>query len=133
MLTASYDLLRCGTWIAQNGVKSAGECTACSAPVDFWNFHRAHDVADKAGGENSVRNSYVSCQTCNVSTGVRPFSEVIVDTRAHMGKELLRERSNSSMVEAGIAYMRKRSSVGPCQWDNVVFPQSLRYKRVACI
>jgi hypothetical protein len=127
MLAANYDLVRCGTWIAQFGVRANGECVACGTHVDFYNFHRAHDRADKDGGENSVRNSYVSCQTCNVSTGTRLFSKVITDTRAHMGRALLHERSDSAMVERGIVWMRKKRPLGPCQWDSNIFPQHLRY------
>ena len=127
LLTAHYDSVRCGTWIAQFGIHATGECVACCAPVDFCSFHRAHDRADKEGGANSVRNSYVSCQTCNVSTGIRPFAKVIADTRAHMGRALLRERSDASMVESGIAWLLAKKPLGYCPWDTVVLPRHLRY------
>lgn len=133
LLKATYDMLRVGTWIAQFGVQATGECCACASPVDFWNFQRAHDIAWSLlppGTNDSIRNSYVSCQTCNQGTGTRPFSDVIVDTRAHLKLGLLRERCDSSMVEQGIAWMNAKNPAGMCQWDTVVLPMHLRNKRV---
>ncbi len=50
-LTVYYYPIRCGTWIAQFGLNAKGACSACSAPVDFYNFQRAYDVVYKEGGE----------------------------------------------------------------------------------
>ena len=132
LLKATYDILRVGTWIAQFGVQAKGECCACATQLDFWNFHRAHDIASSLlpdGTVDSIRNSFISCQTCNLGTGTIPFSNVIVDTRAHLKLEPLRERSDSSMIEQGIAWMNNRNPTGMCPWDTVVLPLHLRYKQ----
>ena len=120
LLKATYDILRVGTWFAQFGTQAIGECCACANPLDFWNFHRAHDIASSLlpdGTVDSIRNSFVSCQTCNLGTGIIPFSKVIVDTRAHLKLEPLRERSDSSMVLQGIAWMNDKNPVGMCPWN----------------
>ena len=132
LLKATYDILRVGTWFAQFGVQAKGECCACATQLDFWNFHRAHDIASSLlpdGTVDSIRNSFISCQTCNLGTGTIPFSNVIVDTRAHLKLEPLRERSDSSMIEQGIAWMNNRNPTGICPWDTVVLPLHLRYKQ----
>ena len=133
LLKATYDMLRVGTWIAQYGVSATGECCACASAVDFWNFQRAHDVAWSLlppGTVDSIRNSYVSCTTCNLGTGTRPFSDVIADTRAHLKLGPLRERCDSSTVEQGIAWMNAKDPVGMCPWNTTVLPLHLRNKRV---
>ena len=120
LLKATYDILRVGTWVAQFGVQANGECCACATQLDFWNFHRAHDIAWSLvpdGTIDSIRNSFISCQTCNLGTGIIPFSKVIVDTRAHLKLEPLRERSDSSMVLQGIAWMNDKNPVGMCPWN----------------
>ena len=94
----NYDKVRKAVWTRQFGINAAGKCCACDVPIDFTNFHCAHDVAKAVGGAYSVDNLFASCSGCNTGTSTCKFSDVIAATRARLNKNQLPDRMDSNMM-----------------------------------
>ena len=61
--------LREALWKRDFGKNTEGECYACSAPINSFNFEAAHKLAVVNGGDDSKANLVCTCMTCNRESG----------------------------------------------------------------
>lgn len=56
-------------WIKYNGYNHVGKCYVCGCRIDRLNYHNAHVISHKDGGDISVDNLRPTCCHCNLSMG----------------------------------------------------------------